>query len=128
MSASSASFSKAPAVIRSPARRRGTVGMACSVAAKAAQGSGLYVVLGVGERASAGEIKSAYRTLAKRWHPDVAGESSAGTFLEIHQAYATLSDPEERERYDNMMGLLGLGFRREERFCVKRRWETDQCW
>ncbi|KAL0922671.1 hypothetical protein M5K25_006676 [Dendrobium thyrsiflorum] len=117
----------AAAAIRSPGRLRGTVAIASPAAAKAVEGRGLYAVLGVGERASMGDIKAAYRTLAKRWHPDVAGEGGAGAFLQIQRAYATLSDPRERERYDCSMGLLGLVFRRGERFCT-RKWETDQCW
>ncbi|XP_020597460.1 chaperone protein dnaJ 11, chloroplastic-like [Phalaenopsis equestris] len=126
--ASVARFSSSPALMRSLARRRGTVAIATSVAIKTAKGRGLYAVLGVGERASNVEIKAAYWTLAKRWHPDVAGEGDVGIFLEIHRAYATLSDPEERKRYDISMGLLGLEFQRGERFFVRKRWETDQCW
>ncbi|KAG0488684.1 hypothetical protein HPP92_007495 [Vanilla planifolia] len=91
-------------------------------------GRGMYGVLGVGEGASLGEIKAAYRSLAKRWHPDVAGEGRAAEFLEIHRAYTTLSDPDERQKYDLSIGKLGLGIHREERFRTTRRWETDQCW
>lgn len=125
---SAVGFPYAAAEMRSPARLRGTMAMASLAPTKEGEGRGLYAVLGVRKRASMGEIKAAYRTLAKRWHPDVAGEGSAGVFLQIQRAYATLSDPSERDRYDNSMDLLGLVFRRGERFCTGRRWETDQCW
>lgn len=62
----------------------------------------LYEVLGVRRDASADEIKSAYRRLARQHHPDVnPGDSSAEEkFKEISQAYAILSDPEKKARYD----------------------------
>ncbi|PKA60325.1 Chaperone protein dnaJ 11, chloroplastic [Apostasia shenzhenica] len=111
-------------------RRRTVVAMASptSAAVASAPGKGLYGVLGVAERASSREIKAAYRSLAKRWHPDVAGDVGAEEFLEIHRAYSTLSDPAAREVYDRSIGQIGLGFRRSERFRTARRWETDQCW
>lgn len=62
----------------------------------------LYEVLGVRRDASADEIKSAYRSLARKYHPDVnPGDAAAEEkFKEIGQAYAILSDPEKRARYD----------------------------
>ncbi|GAB3435282.1 J domain-containing protein [Actinophytocola sediminis] len=58
-----------------------------------------YELLGVPPGASATEIRSAYRTLAKVMHPDAGG--TAGTFRLLREAYDTLSDPELRESYDN---------------------------
>ncbi|KAK8955178.1 hypothetical protein KSP40_PGU001558 [Platanthera guangdongensis] len=122
-------FPFAPAPIWLTARRRGAVAMAATpAAAKAPVNTGLYSVLDVAEGASMGEIKTAYRKMAKRWHPDVAGDGSASVFLQIQQAYAILSDSAKRNSYDSSMGHLGLGFRRGERFGRIRRWETDQCW
>ncbi|MFW6202395.1 MAG: DnaJ domain-containing protein, partial [Gemmatimonadota bacterium] len=70
-----------------------------------------YEVLGVGEAASAEEIKRAYRRLAKRYHPDAnPDDPTAGErFKEVGEAYAVLSDPEKRKRYDQMrrMGPFG---------------------
>jgi molecular chaperone DnaJ len=60
-----------------------------------------YAVLGVERGASADEIRSAYRRLARQHHPDVnAAPEAAGRFKEISQAYEILSDPEKRQRYD----------------------------
>ncbi len=73
-----------------------------------------YKTLGVSEKASQAEIKSAYRTLAKKYHPDVKpGDArAAGRFKGIGQAYAVLSDPEKRKHYDQMRRIPNLGFRR----------------
>lgn len=60
-----------------------------------------YEVLGVDKNASADEIKSAFRKLAKKYHPDVSKEENAAEkFKEAQEAYAVLSDPEKRKQYD----------------------------
>ncbi len=61
-----------------------------------------YQTLGVKRSASAAEIKSAYRCLARKKHPDVNGgsEHAARDFALIALAYRTLSDPHERAYYD----------------------------
>ena len=63
-----------------------------------------YNILGIERNASAEDIKRAYRTLARRWHPDRNPEDAdAGTrFKDITEAYRTLSDPEKRSRYDRL--------------------------
>jgi hypothetical protein len=61
----------------------------------------LYGVLGVSRSASADEIKSAYRRLARKYHPDVNKDPSASSrFAQINDAYQTLIDPDRRRSYD----------------------------
>ena len=61
-----------------------------------------YVVLGLGREATVGDIKRAYRRLARRYHPDInPGDRLAATqFRQIAEAYETLIDPDRRRRYD----------------------------
>lgn len=60
-----------------------------------------YEVLGVSKTASDSEIKSAFRKLAKKYHPDVSKEPDAAEkFKECQEAYAILSDPSKRQQYD----------------------------
>ena len=59
-----------------------------------------YGVLGVSRDASDVEIKRAFRELARRHHPDVGPADNGEAFREINEAYAVLSDPEARARYD----------------------------
>ena len=61
-----------------------------------------YDVLGVSRGASQDEIQRAYRKLARTYHPDVNSDPAAEErFKEISEAYAVLSDPKTRERYDS---------------------------
>ncbi len=72
-----------------------------------------YKTLGVSEKASQAEIKSAYRTLAKKYHPDARpGPKARGRFKGIGEAYTVLSDPEKRKHYDQMRRIPNLGFGR----------------
>lgn len=60
-----------------------------------------YEVLGVSKTATDAEIKSAFRKLAKKYHPDVSKEPDAAEkFKEAQEAYAVLSDEQKRRQYD----------------------------
>jgi len=61
-----------------------------------------YGTLGVSKRADEKEIKSAYRRLARKYHPDVNPNDpkSEARFKEVSQAYDVLKDPEKRKKYD----------------------------
>ncbi len=61
-----------------------------------------YETLGLGRDCTAAQIRSAYRRLAKRWHPDVNGDSPEATARAqaLNAAYEELSDPVRRARYD----------------------------
>ncbi|MDO5726841.1 MAG: molecular chaperone DnaJ [Bowdeniella nasicola] len=59
-----------------------------------------YDILGVARDASPEEIKRAYRKLARKLHPDVAGAEAEEEFKEVQRAYEVLSNKEKREMYD----------------------------
>ncbi|XP_018828037.2 chaperone protein dnaJ 11, chloroplastic-like [Juglans regia] len=96
-----------------------------------------YQLLRVKVTASQTEIKAAYRNLAKQYHPDAVVGSSADRdardFIEIHNAYTTLSDPVARARYDLTIGAINIAHSCPYRYMAgfpspTRSWETDQCW
>jgi DnaJ-class molecular chaperone len=62
-----------------------------------------YVVLGIAEDADGDTIRSAFRALARRYHPDAGPGSSTVEFQRALEAYETLSDPERRRVYDRRL-------------------------
>lgn len=76
-----------------------------------------YSILGVSKNASAEELKSAYKKMAKKWHPDVNKSPEATEkFKEVNEAYSILSDANKRAQYDQFgsesfkSGMGGQGF------------------
>lgn len=67
-----------------------------------AQAKDYYEVIGVASGASEEEIKSAYRRMAKKYHPDAhpGDRECERKFREINEAYGILGDPEKRKKYD----------------------------
>src|SRR6266581_386006 len=63
-----------------------------------------YSVLGVPINADSDTIKRAYRQLARRYHPDLAGPEGATQMKRINRAYDVLSDPQKRLNYDTILG------------------------
>lgn len=72
-----------------------------------------YAILGVAQDADDATIKKTYRKLAREWHPDAKpGDTAAEQkFKEIGEAYAVLSDPEQRQQYDGVRAMSRGGAR-----------------
>jgi DnaJ-class molecular chaperone len=85
-----------------------------------------YEVLGVPKSASEKDIKSAYRKLARKWHPDANPDNpkeAEEKFKELQEAYAVLSDPEKRRKYDVLGGDWESAARQAEQ---QRRYRSTQ--
>ena len=68
-----------------------------------------YAILGVDRSASKAEIKSAYRKLAKQYHPDANPDTdTTEKFQQVNRAYEVLNDPDLKKKYD-MFGEQGIG-------------------
>ncbi|AOA60410.1 DnaJ-like protein [Komagataella phaffii CBS 7435] len=74
-----------------------------------------YKVLGVAKNADEKDIKKAYRSLSKKFHPDKnpGDDEAAQKFIQVGEAYDVLGDPEKRQRYDRF-GAEGLDSRQEQ--------------
>src|SRR3989442_15884086 len=67
-----------------------------------------YVLLGVPRSATDEQIRSAYRKLARQFHPDVNSASDASErFKAVTEAYEVLTDPQRRQRYDMFGSATG---------------------
>jgi DnaJ-class molecular chaperone len=84
-----------------------------------------YAILGIAKGAPEKEIKSAYRKLARKWHPDANPQNQKQAeekFKEISEAYEVLGDPEKRKKYD----MLGPNWQEAARQAEQqRRYRTN---
>lgn len=80
-----------------------------------------YEVLGVSRTAGPDEIRKVYRRLARQYHPDVNKNPGAeNRFKEVAEAYAVLSDPQKRKRYDE----VGANYQAGQEFRPPPGWEN----
>jgi DnaJ-class molecular chaperone len=71
-----------------------------------------YIILGISRGADQKKIQEAYRKIAKKYHPDVTGsKENTERFLEIREAYETLSDEAQRREYDKQLARQGSELR-----------------
>lgn len=85
-----------------------------------------YEVLGVPKKAAEKDIKSAYRKLARKWHPDANLKDTKAAeekFKEIQEAYEVLGDPEKRKKYDVLGSDWGRAAQQAEQ---QRRYRNAQ--
>jgi DnaJ-class molecular chaperone len=84
-----------------------------------------YKTLGVARNASEADIKSAYRKLARKHHPDVnpGNKDAEVKFKEINEAYQVIGDPEKRKKYDELGADWERGASQEE---MMRRYARQQ--
>jgi len=68
-----------------------------------------YLILGVPRDAAPSAVRSAFRELAKRYHPDRGSRSDPRAFRDVHEAYEVLSDPVRRARYDRESSVRSWG-------------------
>ncbi len=75
-----------------------------------------YAVLGVGFDATEAELRSAWRTAVKQWHPDINPSPEAHSMMtRINEAWEVLGDPEQRAEYDTAYFMLRAAIANEER-------------
>jgi len=85
-----------------------------------------YAVLGVSPAADDDTIAAAYRTLARRFHPDIAGESATRRMMRINAAWDLLRDPQRRAAYDVELATIDPHRAAEARRRPRRRWSAPR--
>ncbi len=94
------------------------------------QAATYYDLLGVNRRAQPASVRSAYRRLAQRYHPDkMPGNAQAEQVMAaLNQAYAVLSDPEQRAEYDSQIQELEQSRRRSQEIFAERLEDPGAAW
>lgn len=93
-----------------------------------------YELLGIAKDVTLGEIKRAYKQMARKYHPDVSPpgrvEEYMERFIRVQEAYETLSDPRRRALYDGDMakGCLNLAFSARRRYNGDEEMEDKSEW
>src|SRR5438128_7613500 len=87
-----------------------------------------YKVLGINKTATTDEIKTAYRKLARKHHPDLNPNDKEAhkRFQQINEANEVLSDPEKRKKYDQYSGQYGKDWQHAEEFEKARAQQKQQ--
>eukprot|EP00578_Thalassiosira_sp_NH16_P030085 CAMPEP_0181077336 /NCGR_PEP_ID=MMETSP1071-20121207/897_1 /TAXON_ID=35127 /ORGANISM="Thalassiosira sp., Strain NH16" /LENGTH=178 /DNA_ID=CAMNT_0023158575 /DNA_START=177 /DNA_END=709 /DNA_ORIENTATION=+ len=92
-----------------PARASFSATTSLHMSSRTGAGRDFYSMLGVSRSADKSEIKSAYRKLAKKYHPDAnPGKDTTSEFQDVNRAYEVLGDEDKRKKYD-MFGEAGVG-------------------
>jgi len=87
-----------------------------------------YKTLGLQPQATADDIKKAYRSLALKYHPDTNnGAYAAALFIDIKEAYETLSHHARRRKYDEERWLNGMGSRAQGQVVITPGWILHEC-
>jgi len=87
-----------------------------------------YKILGVSELCNEQELKSAYRKLARKWHPDVAGNTDevVNKFKEINEAYEILSDKIKKADYDTVRRYYNYSSNKTENSTSNKKQSTEK--
>lgn len=95
-----------------------------------AQAATYYEILGVSRRARPDSVRSAYRRLAQRYHPDkMPGNARAERVMAaLNEAYAVLSDPQQRARYDQWIAQASESRRRAHEGLRQRLDDPGAAW
>lgn len=88
-----------------------------------------YKLLGVPAKATAIEIKQAYRKLALQYHPDKNQDNkfAEAHFKELQEAYSVLSNTHKRSKYDEVCWLSGMGTRMRKEQHITPQWILQEC-
>ena len=89
-----------------------------------------YDILRVPRRAEAARVRSAYRKLAQQYHPDkMPGDARAQQFMAaLNEAYAVLSDPQRRARYDEEIDAIRAARARARESFIARLEDSGAAW